>query len=177
MVMYVIHIYPGIYAHLEPKSCAKMIEQVPTWGCNYITGKRNTYQVSPGVGNPSHQNGKRIQNLEARHNNKGASKRHKTDKKSTHFAVHVPPSIFGLKKIPPHPEPIQKCSGILGKKCWQRNTHAVLYFVFVLFQSKNIYIFLELSILLHLGTHLSNTGKELVYYHLYHLEASFLTGL
>ena len=97
MVTYIIRIDPGAYAHLEPKSCAKMIEQVPTWGCNYITGKRNTYQVSPGVGNPSHQNGKSIRTPEARHNNKGASKRHKTDKKSTHFAVHVPPSIFDKK--------------------------------------------------------------------------------
>ena len=30
--------------------------------------------------------------------NKGSSKHHKTDEKNTHFAVHVSPSIFGLKK-------------------------------------------------------------------------------
>ena len=29
---------------------------------------------------------------------KGTSKPHKIDKKITHFAVHVSPSIFGLKK-------------------------------------------------------------------------------
>ena len=31
--------------------------------------------------------------------NKGTSKRQKTDEKSTHFAVQVYPSIFGLKKL------------------------------------------------------------------------------
>ena len=31
-------------------------------------------------------------------NNKGTSKFHKTDEKITHFAVHIPPSIFVIFK-------------------------------------------------------------------------------
>ena len=34
MVKYVIRADPGTYAHLESKSSAKMIERVPTRGCN-----------------------------------------------------------------------------------------------------------------------------------------------
>ena len=36
------------------------------------------------------------------------------DEKSTHFAVHVYPAIFGIFKIinPLHPAPFQKCSGV-----------------------------------------------------------------
>ena len=30
--------------------------------------------------------------------NKGTSKRHKMDEKSTHFPVHVPPSIYEIQK-------------------------------------------------------------------------------
>ena len=47
---------------------------------------------------------------------KVTSKRHKTDEKSTHFVLHVPPSVFGVKKIIPlHPAPIQKYSGLYIK--------------------------------------------------------------
>ena len=37
MVTYAIHTDPGTYAHLEPKSFEKMIEQVPTRGWNSTT--------------------------------------------------------------------------------------------------------------------------------------------
>ena len=37
---------------------------------------------------------------------------------------------------------------------------------------KNIYLFVELSFLLHIGTQPSKTGEKLVYYNLYHKEVS-----
>ena len=39
-----------------------------------------------------------LQTEEGELHNKGTSKYHKTDKKSTHFVVHVPPSILGFIK-------------------------------------------------------------------------------
>ena len=63
--MYVIHTDPDTYAHLEYKSFEKMIEYVPTGGCNTTTPQwKNTHT------------------LEARHNNKGTTSKHpKTDEK------------------------------------------------------------------------------------------------
>ena len=81
--------------------------------------------------------------------------------------------------IPPHPSPFQKCIGItflyntnVDGKC------APLFcqFFFVLFIPKNISLCRALFILLHIGTHPSNRGKELLYYSFYHEESSFYLG-
>ena len=62
MFTYAIRIDLGTYAHLEPKSCAKMIEQVPAWDWSYTTpnGNKEPYQVPPGVVSTPTHNGKRI---------------------------------------------------------------------------------------------------------------------
>ena len=40
--------------------------------------------------------------VKQQNNSKGTSKYHKTDEKSNNFAVHVPPSIFGIKNTLSH---------------------------------------------------------------------------
>ena len=99
--------------------------------------------------------------------------------KNTNFAVHISPSIFVLKKkITRYTQnPFKNIVGYLilfHSQCRQRNVHHH----FVIFWSgsnpKNyLSLCIPLIFLLHLGTYPSKTEKELLYYHLYHEEASF----
>ena len=54
-----------------------------------------------------------------------------------------------------------------------RNVHHRLSVFWVWFQPKKLSIFRDLIFFLYLGTHLSKTGDELVYYYLYHEIVSF----
>ena len=107
---------------------------------------------------------------------KSTSKHHKMDEKSTHFVVHVSPSIFGLKKNSPlRPAPIQKRSGlfnlILFPMLTEKRAPPFCQFFWFGSNPKKSSLCRALVFLLHLGTHPSKTGGELLYYHLYHEEA------
>ena len=63
---------------------------------------------------------------------------------------------------------------ILKYQWWRINMHHCFVGGFGLVQTPKLYyLFVEISFLLHLGTHRSNTGKVLENCHLYHEEASF----
>ena len=64
--------------------------------------------------------------------NKGTSKRHRTEEKTTHITVHVPTSIFDyFKPIPLNPAPIQLCVGLIKKLNVDRETCTALLSVFL----------------------------------------------
>ena len=77
---------------------------------------------------------------------KGTIKHHKTDEKSTHFAAHIPPSIFSLKKvIPLQLEPIQLRVGMIKNPNVDGETCTiVLSFCFGLVPTQKHYLLLEL---------------------------------
>ena len=110
--------------------------------------------------------------------NKGTSKRHKKDEKSTNFAVHISQYIFGLKIInytTTHSNYSKLQWDIyFNSKFWQRNVyHRFISFFWFGSNPQKRSLCRALIVLLHFGTHPSKMGKELVYYHLYHEEASF----
>ena len=83
-----------------------------------------------------------------------------------------------IKKISPlHPAPIQKWCGLYIFKyyqCWCKTCTDVLSVFWVFGSNPRTFIFLYNSnLFLCLGTQRSNTGEELVYYYVYHEEASF----
>ena len=93
--------------------------------------------------------------------------------------MHISPSIFDFFNISPlHPAPIKLRSEMIkiNKSPMFMEKSAPSFCQFFWFGSNpNIYLpfFRALIVLLHLGTHPSNTGEELLYYHLYHEEAPF----
>ena len=90
--------------------------------------------------------------VELNANNKGTGKNYKMDENSTHFAVHVSPSIFRfVLTIPLHPAPIQKYSRMYILKypmLMVKHAPPFCQFFLVLFQPNLIiYISAELSFL------------------------------
>ena len=87
-------------------------------------------------------------------------------------------NIWNLSKIiiSLHPEPIQKCSGQIFSyvEYCTKNVHHHFVSLFLLILTPNIFISLQSShFKIHIDIHPSNMGEKLVYYHLYHEEASF----
>ena len=79
--------------------------------------------------------------------NKGTSKHQKTNEKSTNFAVHISPSIFGFFKADYNQHPFKN---VVGKKvyvhCCMINVHLSFVIFLILFQPpKNVYLLVELS--------------------------------
>ena len=72
---------------------------------------------------------------------KGTSKRHKTDGKSTHSAVHVSPINFFNCPTTPSTHSIFQW-GFFYFQCWQRNLHHCFVSFFVLFSNPKTYLFL-----------------------------------
>ena len=103
--------------------------------------------------------------------------------KSPHFVLHVSPSIFGLfwKKVSHYTQhPFKNVveyfilfyTDIYGETCI-----TVLSVFLFGYNPKNIFLCRDLTFKLRLGIHLIKTSEKLVYYHLYHEEASFYLGV
>ena len=75
-----------------------------------------------------------------------------------------------------HTAPVQKCSVFLYKfpiLTAKREPPFCQFFLVWLRSKTYLSICRDLIFFLHIGTHPSKTGEDLVYYHLYHEEASF----
>ena len=85
------------------------------------------------------------------------------------------------EKIPLHPSPIQKCSGmfnlILFPMLTDKCVPTFVSFLFGLVRTLKQLSFCGDLIFLCLGTQPSNTGQILLYYHSYHEEAPFYLGV
>ena len=100
--------------------------------------------------------------------------------KKNHVAVHIPPSIFGIKLNKLYHYIQHSLKNVVGYifcifQCWRINVHhRFVIFLRGLFPTQKLFISLEkYQYLLSLGTNPSKTGHELLYYHSYHEEEAF----